>query len=186
MKKNQIKTTLFGIFIAFIIIAVGMLVISSVISSISTTNMNSQMNTTVSNTNTVYNIGGLFLLLLVPLVILGSLVYFSSTFERYNNITKVLNFLGQSLYYFVFGLVAILIIVVPGYLIYLLYNVATTPGNIAATYNTLKWIGIFTLLFFGISVLGYFFKTKILNKFQKHKQTKEYEKNQKELPGVVS
>lgn len=188
MNKKKIKITIVGIFIMFLLISIGMIGVSIMKSSISNSATPQMTNATspLTNTNTVYNIGGIFLLLIIPLIIIMGLVYFSASLEHYNNLTKILDFIGSSMYYFVFGLISILIIIVPGYLIYLLYNYASAPGNIASSIESLKWIVILTLAFFAISSIGYLFKTKIVNKFIDIKKEKEIKENIKELPGVVN
>ena len=170
---KNLKIMVMGIVATFLIIAIGWGVISFSISAIDTPDNVAMKNTTSSiesNSNTVYNIGGLFLAILAVITIIVVLAYLSSSQTRFENLFKILEFLIDSAYYFVFGLLAMAIVVVPGYLIYLLYNYAVLDGHGGELLPYFQWIGIIVVAFFGISALGYVFKKKIFDKLSEYKK----------------
>jgi len=98
------------------------------------------------------------------------LTYLASSQARFENLFKVFEFLIDSAYYFVFGLLAMAIVVVPGYLIYLLYNYAVLDGHGGDLLPYFQWIGILVCAFFGISALGYVFKKKIYDRISEYRK----------------
>jgi len=169
---KNLKIICLGILATFLIVAIGWGIVNYTIGSIDSSNDVSMQNTTSSyesSSNTVYNIGGLFLAILAIIAIIVLLAYIASSQERYESLGKILEFLVNSAYYFVFGLLAIAIVGVPGYLIYLLYNYAVLDGHGGELLPYFQWVGIIVVAFFGISALGYVFKKKIFDKIYEYR-----------------
>jgi hypothetical protein len=186
MKKGKVKVAIMGVAVAFIIALVGWSVFSFIAGSININSDYTAQNTTSAISNnggTVSNVLGIYLVMIAIIGITLGLFYFSSSVERFENLGKIGEFLISSAYYFGYGLLAIVIIVVPGYLIYLLYNYAILDGHAGDVLPLLKWIGLIILAFFGIAIIGYGFKKKIIEKFVKVKKESEYKV--KGLPKAV-
>jgi len=131
-----------------------------------------------SSGNTVYGITGIVAMVAAILGIISILTYFCYSEKNYDKLSKTAEFLIDSIYYFAFGLLAIAIVFVPGYLVYLLYNYAILDGHGGSVLEILKWVGIIVGAFFGISGIGYVFKKKIVDKYI---QLKENKKSKKEI-----
>jgi len=154
---KSLKIICLGILVTFLIVATGWGIVNYTIGSIDYSSDASM-------------IGGLFLAILAIIAILVFLAYVASSQARYDNLGKILEFLVNSAYYFVFGLMAIAIVGVPGYLIYLLYNYAVLDGHGGEILPYFQWVGIIVAAFFGISVLGYIFKKKIFDKINEYRK----------------
>jgi len=179
--ENKEKLTVFflSILVIFAVCAVGWGVISLSISSISLSNDQATVQnatSAMSSSGTVYNIIGVVVMIGAILAIVGLLYYFASTQRRFNRLGKILEFLIDTAYYFVYGLLAIVIVVVPSYMIYLLYNYAVLDGHAGDVVPILQWIGLGIVAFFGIAALGYVFKKKIVDKYQKYINKEEPKK----------
>jgi len=186
MIKEKIKVATMGVVAVFIICLIGWGIFTAFTTSLGSSDSYATQNTTsaIDASNTVFSIGGVLLIPLAVIAIIMILVYFSSTPERFENIGKIAEFLVDATYYFGYGLLAIVIVVLPAYLIYLLYNYTVLDGHAGEVVPVLKWIGIIVVAFFAISALGYGFKKKIVNKFSERFKEKEIKKNMEELPKV--
>ena len=178
MKVNSIT----GMVIVLIIVLLGWVGFSTLKESISSPTTSSQMNTTMSVGNSVYNIIGIVFLLGAACLILGFLFYWVSSPERFKKPNKLIKFLSTSLYYFGFGCLGLTIIAIPAYLAYFMYTYTIVEGNAGAMIDIIKWILIGIVAFFGIAGFGYVFKKKFVDKLNDRLTEKEYEKNIKELP----
>jgi len=168
MEKEKIKVALIGIVLTFVIFAVGWGVLSFVIGSVSVTNQQSMINTT-GTVNSVTNIGGMFIAIIAIITILLVMGYFASSFSRYQKLGKMFRFLVDTAYYFAFGLLAVVVVVIPAYSLYLLYNYAVLDGHAGDVFPVLQWVGVAVGAFFGIAAVGYGFKKKIIDKYVKYK-----------------
>jgi len=189
MKKEKIKIALMSVIAAFLIIMVGWVIVSTFVGVVgdtaSTGNTHNNLTSSVGATSgTVFNIAGPILAVSAVMIIVLAMSYFASSLERFNNLGKVAEFLVDSCYYFAYGLLAIVTIFVPGYLIYLLYNYAVLDGHAGDMVPMLQWVGILVVLFFAIAGLGYAFKKKLIDKYSKYKKMNEYKDNMKKLPKV--
>lgn len=182
MEKGKMKIAILSIVVAFIIFLVGWLGISVVINNFTTISSNSEVSNTtagLSGSNTIFNIGGLLLVITGIVVTITLISYFVSSTERYKNLRKIAEFLVSTTYYFGFGLLAMAIILVPSYLLYLLYSYAVLDGHAGDILPTLQWVGIAVVAFFGIALIGYAFKKKMVDKYVKIKEEIKKEKNVK-------
>ena len=185
MEKEKIKAALIAVIIAFCVVSVGWGILSYVIGSIGNSGVSeSGISNTTSGGNSVRNIGGMFVIIIVAVAILLTLGYFASSVERYKTLGKAVDFLITSAYYFAYGLLAIAVVAIPSYLVYLLYNYMVLDGHAIDIIPTLQLTGIIIIAFFVIAGIGYIFKKKIIDKFMKIKQEIEYEENIEELPKV--
>jgi len=168
---SKVSVAFVGIGITIAIVLVGWIILSAV-SGVVTNNAGMQNTTSAigSSSNTIYGVGGMIVMVAVILGITVGLAYFVSSERRYNKLGKIAEFLIDSIYYFAFGLLALTVIVVPGYLVYLLYNYAILDGQAGNVLETLKWVGILVGAFFAISGIGYIFKKKIVDKYLKIKK----------------
>jgi len=168
---SKVSVALAGIAITIMIVLVGWIILSAVSGVVDTNNMAIQNTTSaMSSSNTIYGLGGMIVMIAVIIGIIITLSYFASSQRNYNKLGKIAEFLIDSTYYFAFGLLALTIIVVPGYLMYLLYNYAVLDGQGGSILETLKWVGILVGAFFAISGIGYVFKKKIVDKYLKIKK----------------
>jgi len=168
---SKVGVAFAGIGITIAIVLVGWIIISATTTMIGNDNM-AVSNTTsaMSSSTNIYGVTGVIVMVAVVLGIIMALSYFVSSERNFNKLGKVAEFLTDSIYYFAFGLLALTIIVVPGYLIYLLYNYAILDGQGGSILETLKWIGILVGAFFAISGIGFIFKKKIVDKYLKIKK----------------
>jgi len=174
---SKVSVAFAGIGITIAIVLVGWIILSATTSMIGTDNMAMQNTTSAMSSSTnIYGITGIIAMIAVILGITVGLSYFVSSEKRFNKLGKIATFLIDSVYYFAFGLLALTIIVVPGYLIYLLYNYAILDGQGGSILETLKWVLILVGAFFAISGIGYIFKKKIVDKYLKIKENKESKK----------
>jgi len=181
---SKIGVAFAGIGIVIMIVLVGWIIISASTTMIGTNNMKMQNTTsTLESSSTIYGLGGMIIMIVVVLGIVAGLAYFVNSERNFNKLGKIADFLIDSVYYFAFGLLALTIIVVPGYLIYLLYNYAILDGQGGSILETLKWVLLLVGAFFAISGIGYIFKKKIVNKYLKIKENKESKKINKSIGG---
>jgi len=179
---SKVSVALAGIGITIAIVLVGWIIISATTAMVGTNNAGMQnLTASLDSSSSIYGLGGMIVMIAVILGIIVGLAYFVSSEKRYNKLGKVAEFLIDSIYYFAFGLLAITIIVVPGYLIYLLYNYAILDGQGGSILETLKWVGILVGAFFAISGIGYIFKKKIVDKYLKIKNTHIESKKDKKI-----
>lgn len=166
--NTKVSIALAGIGITIAIVLIGWIILSAASGIIGTNNAAMQNTTSaMSSSNTIYGISGVVAMVAVIMGIIVTLSYFASSQRNYDKLGKIADFLIDSVYYFAFGLLAVAIIVVPGYLIYLLYNYAVLDGQAGNVLETLKWIGIIVGGFFAISGIGYLFKKKLVDKYIK-------------------
>ena len=174
--NEKVTTIILSVIAVFAVCLIGWGVITVSINSISTGDI-TMSNTTaaISNSGTMYNVLGIVAMMGAVLVIIGLLYYFASSQQRFNRLGKILEFLVNTASYFAYGLLAIVTVVVPSYLIYILYNYTVLDGHAGDVVPVLQWIGIIVIAFFSIAGLGYVFKKYIVDKYRKYmgKETKK-------------
>ena len=170
---------------AVIISVLGFVVFTTLTDSISGPQTSSMMNCTMNTGDTVFNILGIVLVIGVAIGIFSILFYSVRSQYNYEKFERFFKFLYSSLYYFGFGLLALVIVAVPGYFIWFLWNYTIVEGNTGSFVEVAKWIGILIGVYIGISGLGFLFKKKFVDKFVERKQQTEYKENSKELPEVI-
>lgn len=173
--------TIVAVIIMFV---VGIVAFNSVTDTISGPQLSANMNCTMSTGNTVFNVIGIVLIIGVVMSIIGLLFYWVSTPQRYKKPSRFLQFIITSTVYFGYGLMSLVIIVVPGYFIWFLWNFTVVEGNVGPFVDVLKIIVIFIAGYFGIAGLGYVFKKYFFDKWIERRKEKEYLETIKELPGV--
>jgi len=104
---------------------------------------------------------------------------------NYEKFGRFFKLLYSSSYYFGFGLLALVIVAVPGYFIWFLWNYTVIEGNTGSFIELAKWIGILIGAYIGISGIGFLFKKKFVDKLVERRNQTEYKENSKELPGVI-
>ena len=182
--KGSMATPIMTVIAVIIIIALAYFAFTTIWDNISGPTASQQMNVTAAMGNTVFNVGGIVLVIASILIIIGILYYWVSSPERFKKPSKVYEFLVDSCYYFSFGLLGIVIVAVPTYLIYFLYNYTVVEGNVGAFFEIGKWLLIAVVAFFGIAGIGYAFKKKFIDKLMERRKELDYESNIKELPKV--
>lgn len=174
---NKLSVAIVGILTVVLIISVGWITLSAISNSLDTSDATMQNTTSaIGSSNTIYGVSGMILMIAVIVGLSIGMSYFVSSQQRFDRLGKVLEFLIDSVYYFAYGLLAITVIVVPGYLVYLLYNYAVLDGHGGNVLDVLKWVALITISFFAISGIGYVFKKKIIDKYLKIKESKESKK----------
>jgi len=170
---------------AILISVVGFVVFTTLTDSISGPQSSAMMNITMSTGDTMFNMVGIVLVLGIAIVIFSILFYSVRSQYNYEKFGRFFKFLYSSLYYFGFGLLALVIVAVPGYFIWFLWNYTVIEGNTESFVELAKWIAIIIVAYIGISGLGFLFKKKFVDKFVERKQQTEYKENSKELPEVT-
>jgi len=189
MIKNKDKaiTGAIALCLVLTIFSIGYLSLTGISSSITESGQvpNNCSVGVVDSGASMYNVLLPFLVIGVVCLIGTILFYSVSSAERFSRFGMATKFLIATAYYFGYGVIFIIILAVPSYMIYALYNFAVVEGNTVVTYEMLKWIGIATVAFFGIGGLGYIFKKYFVDKLKERLGEKEYETNIKELPKVT-
>lgn len=164
--NNKIVTGIISLCLVFAIFGIGYLSISALTSS----SFNGPANNLTSG---VTNSGTSMYSILLPLLIIGTaclisgLMFYSvRSSETFSRFGKAVKFLITTAYYFGYGVIFIIILIVPCFLIYAFYTFAVVEGNVTLTYETLKWLLISTGAFFGIGGIGYVFKKHFVNKLK--------------------
>lgn len=168
-----------------LVVLLGTVIWSTVSDSVSGPQTSSMMNCTISTGDTMFNMVGVLLIIGACMSILGILVFSVSTSKRYQKLNNVYKFLALSTYYFGFGLLAIITVIVPAFFVWFLWNYTVVEGNTGSFFEIGKWILILIGAYFGIAVLGYIFKKKFVDKFMERRKENEYKENVKELPGAT-
>jgi len=185
--KDKITTGIISLCLVFAIFGIGYMSISALTSSVTDSGYQAN-NVTMGITDSGANMYSVLLPLLIVGVIcfIGTLMFYSvSSAERFSKFGLVTKIIISTAYYFGYGVIFIVILAVPSYMIYALYNFAVVEGNTVVTYEMLKWIVIAMVAFFGIGGLGYIFKTRFVDKLKERISEGKYEENIKELPKVV-
>lgn len=167
-----------------LIFAIGIVAFNSVTDTISGPQSSANMNCTMNTGDTVFNVIGIVLVIGVVMSIIGLMFYWVSTPQRYGKPSKILQFLITSTVYFGYGLLSLVIIVVPGYFIWFLWNFTVVEGNVGPFVDVLKLAVIFVVGYFGIAGLGYVFKKYFFDKWFERRKEREYSETMKELPSV--
>ena len=175
---------------AIVILVVGILAFVTISGSISGPQASASMNTTMESGATFFNIAGLVVIIGSILVVLTVVSYYVSTPQRYKKhsarIEKIIKFLQASTQYFGYGLLCIVILAVPAFLTWFLFQYTVVEGNVGSLFEVLKWVGILVGLYFGIAGIGYLFKKKIVDKWRKRREENKKKYDLSELPGSVS
>jgi len=170
-----------------VILLIGWFVLTTVNSQID--GQNDYYNTTASTSNTVFSIVNVVVLIGAVIVAISLASYYVSTPERYKKgnkyISKILEFLDATTYYFGYGLLAIDCIGIPSVLLYLAYRLAVYSSETGVGIEIGKWALIIIVSYFGIAGLGYLFKKKIWDKWKKRKEETKFKNNMKYLPGLL-
>ena len=180
--KSELITLIVG---AIIISAIGFVVFVTYSDSISGPQTSSMMNATMSTGDTMFNVVGVVLVIGVAIGVLSILIYSVRSQYNYEKFGIFFKFLYSSLYYFGFGLLALVIVAVPGYFIWFLWNYTVVEGNTGSFIELAKWIGILIGAYIGISGIGFLFKKKFVDKLVERRKQTEYKGNSKELPEVI-
>lgn len=167
------------------VVCLGTVVWSNVSNSVSGPQASSMMNTSISTGDTMFNMVGVLLIIGACVSVLGMLIYSVSDTRRYQKLGNIYKFLASSLYYFGFGLLAVIIVVVPAFFVWFLWNYTVVEGNTGSFFEIGKWILIIIGIYFGIAALGYIFKKKFVDKYMERKKEIEYQKNMNDLPGAT-
>lgn len=120
------------------------------------------MNMTTSGTAAISSFSswsGLITLAAIMTITLGILFMALSNISRYKRLIKLFRILGQSLSYFGYGILFIVLLAVPGFIIYYFEKEAINGNTVPIKY-LLGIIAIYAL----ISCLGYLFKKYIIDR----------------------
>lgn len=171
--------TIITVILMFVI---GIVAFNAVTDTISGPQSSANMNCTMDAGNTVFNVIGIVLVIGVVMSIVGLVFYWVSTPQRYRKPSKILQFLATTTIYFGYGLMSLVIIIVPGYFIWFLWNFTVVEGNTGPFIDILKIVAILIAGYFGIAGLGYVFKKYFFDKWLERRKEKEYPETMKELP----
>lgn len=186
--NEGLKATTIGILVsAIMILGVGYMIINTVVDSIDGTS--AQNNVTAMNTNTVYGIVPLFLLLGAFVLIIGLSVWYVSTPERYftanKHIEKIIKFLSTTITYFAYGLFCYAIFGTVAVLLYLSYRLLLFAGETGAGIEIGKWIAVIIGFYFLTAGVGYVFKRYFWDKYKERKLEKQCKENLEDLPKIT-
>jgi MFS family permease len=133
------------------------------------------MNSTVSTTQMAFSVGTTLLTVVIIFGLFIGMWYIVSSQLRYQRFAKIVEFLAVSLYYFCFGLIALGVALIPIVLAYFTYNYAIEGNNFLSLLDMMKWVGVAIGAYFGLSLVGYLFKKKILDKRKQRQKEVEIE-----------
>jgi len=171
MIPDKLKIMFAGIGILIGVFVIGFVLFNSVASSLDG-HQSAQINATMTSLDTTFSMGPMFLAVLSILALISLTAYFVSNSKRYAFLGKVFNFLSSSLYYFVIGLIPIGSLVIIYFISNLLWTYTVVDGNTQYLFESLKWIILLVVGFFGISGVGYIFKRGIINKYLERRKEK--------------
>ena len=174
MKPNVsgLFTLLIGVVIIF---GIGYFVFTTFTGGIAGPSSSQQMNVTMDAGNTVFNIGGMVLIIVAIMVIIGLVYYRVSTPQRYKKFSKLIDFLNITTYYFGWGLLSFVAVAVPGYLLWLLFQYTVAEGRTGLLVDVLKWVPVAIFVYFALAGFGYLMKKKIVDNWKERR--KELEKS---------
>jgi len=168
-----------GLFVMMIgvllIFGVGYIVFNSFVGDVSGPSSSPAMNVSMDAGNTIFNIGGIFLVVIVLVAVVGLVYYRVSTPERYKKFSKIIEFFDTTTYYFGWGLLSFLAIVIPGYLLWLLFQYTIVEGRTGALTEVGKWVLIGILMYFVLAGLGYVVKKKIVDNWRARRKERKDE-----------
>ena len=177
-KSSGLFVMLVGVLLT---LGIGYLVFQSFVGGVSGPTTSSQMNATMSIGNTVFNVGGIFLVVVAIIVILGVVYYRVSTPKRYKKFSKIIDFLNITTYYFGWGLLSFVAVAVPGYLMWLLFQYTIVEGRTGALSEVGKWVLIGIALYFVLAGFGYVMKKKIVDNWRNRREENKDEEIAKGL-----
>jgi len=175
MKKanfNGLFVMLLGV---LVVLGIGYFVFQTFTGEVSGPTTSAQMNASVNVGNTIFNIGGMFLVVVALTVVVGLLYYRVSTPSRYKKFSKIIDFLNITTYYFGWGLLSFVAVAVPGYLMWLLFQYTLSEGGTGAVVDVLKWIPIFVFIYFALAGFGYVIKKKLVDNWRQRRKELEEE-----------
>jgi len=189
--NERIKTALISIIIVLVVFSIGYSSYN-VLCSVEgpETSQSVMSNASASPSGYSFESSGVVVFnILLPLMIIGVIILVTTILfytvrspENFERTNKVFKFLISSAYYFAYGVIFVVILAVPSYLAYLLYNYSVVEGNTGTILVMLKWVAILTGVFFGIAGLGYVFKKYFVDRLKERLGEKEYKQNMDELP----
>lgn len=183
---EKVAVPITSIIVIILIFAIGLVAFNAVVDSVSGPQASQNMNCTMSTGSTVYNVLGIVIIIAAVSIIVGLLLYWVSTPERYNKPNKVLQFLSKTTLYFGYGALSLVIVAIPGYMIWFLYNFTVVEGNTGPFLEIFKWILVLVVAYFAIAGLGYISKKYFYDKLSERLKEKEYEENINDLPKVTT
>ena len=103
------------------VLGVGYASFYSFTESVSGPSSSAQMNASMGVGDSIFGIGGVIFVIILVMSIVGLVYYRVSTPQRYKKFSKIIDFFNTTTYYFGWGLLSFVVIVVPGYLMWLLF-----------------------------------------------------------------
>ena len=127
---------------------------------------------TTTGLDSVGNLLGIVILILIALGIMSILFYISSDISKYRRIKKISKFFFKLFSFAAYGLLTITVIIIPLFFGWQLISYASdNPGNVI---ETGKWIGIIIGGLFGMAGIGYVTRNRIWKRiFEYHRINKE-------------
>ena len=184
--EMKAKGSFFVLVIALVILVVGFFTINTTLNSIDGTSY--QNNITANNTNTVYGIVPVLIMMGGVIGVISILLWYVSSPHRYYTtniyITKIISFLDITTYYFAYGLLCYAIFGTIAVLFYIAYRLILVSGETGVGFEIGKWIAVLLGFYFLTAGAGYLFKRYFWNKLQERRKEKEYIKNLDDLPKV--
>jgi len=123
--------------------------------------------TTGTSLNSISNLLGMILIIAASMFIIMFLMIWVSDANRFSKPFKILKLLLQSITYFFYGVAAIIIVAVPAYIIWVLWNYTAIEGNTGSFLEVLKWALIIAGAYLGICFLGWLSKRYFFDKLSK-------------------
>lgn len=178
-------TPAIAIMAVVIVFAIGLVAFNVVVDSVSGPEASASMNVCTSSGSTVFNIGGMVLVIGAIMAIIGLLFYWVSTPERFKKPNKIMQFLAQTTLYFGYGALSIVVLAIPGYLLWFLYNYTVVEGNTGGLFEVLKWAVTLVVGYFAVAGIGWISKRYFYDKLSERFKEKDYKDNVSELPGAI-
>ena len=179
---GTVISVIMSVVIMFVVGVVGFYLL---VPAVSGPEASASTNCSVAAGGTVFNIGGLVLIIGAMVAIIGLLMRWVSTPERFKEPGKIYKFLATSFMYFGYGLLSIVIVGIPSYLVWLSYSYIVVDGHTGAFLGVLKIVGMLVGAYLGIAGIGWLSKRYFYDKLSERLKERDYEKNMKELPGAV-
>lgn len=172
--------------IVVIMFALGWVSYNAIVGDMSNQQAASNITSSISGGNTMFNMGATVIVVFAITTLVGLTYYCISSRTRYRKVSKLMVFLTTTTYYFGWGLLSFVVIVIPGYLLYLTVQYAGEAGGTGALIDVSKWVVVAIVAYFALAGIGFVVKKKIVDNWRERRKEKEEENIAEGLNKVMS